>query len=475
MNKFIGMLDSPTARSLIPRGTNVFLLECRSNSYSLDDESSDFVKTGELIDIISKLRSWGPVISRNYYRGDQYELYLRKLAIQVHRWMIEIRKHNCSYVIFETMASHHVENMCLEIACDFTKVKKIFLSHSPFTYRLLPVLQEGDYSTRKLLLLSLNDWTLKENEIDVFSEQWSSRTRGPSTRETSFIFALILILRKAITVSVYDLFSYFLTKWNFIKSTSGTFGNRRGFPAYIELRLILQQKKALRYFEKNASLNEFKINELKKNQGKQVLLYYSHFQPESSSFPIGAELGNQIDLIYEIRQKFPRLVILYQEHPHIKRYSIRGAISGVGICRSIDYYKQLEALGVVFLPFGKKYDQIFNLNRKIQALTISGRIAIERAMQGLETFVVGHPWYKGLPGTYDFEDFLGLKPNEPRSSFTQNMVVSWIEKSHDGNTIAPGPWSIFHGNFENLDEVNHAYISDLSNLISLLSEKSNLE
>ena len=197
MIKRVVMLESDSARKIKSHGADILLLEHSSTTDTKHSIDLTSIKHTEYIDAIERLRSWGPILSRNLARGDQYELILRDLAFQVIGWLGTIRQRNCEFAIFETAATHHLENVCFEVACDMAKIGKVFLAHSPFTYRLIPIIQHGDYRNRRRIKSKLNNWQLQINEIDISSAHWNQRVKINQKRENSFLHAFGLITFKS--------------------------------------------------------------------------------------------------------------------------------------------------------------------------------------------------------------------------------------------------------------------------------------
>ncbi len=424
--------------------------------------AGDFnLESREFVDAIEALRSWGPVFTRNIGRGDQLELLLRQMALQIVIWVDTIRKAKCKLGVFETSASHHLENVCLEIACDLAKVRKIFLSHSPFTYRLLPILQESDYKSRQLANLNLTEWTLDSGSISTNSNHWKSRIIITDKREYWLIYAFILIVWSALKRNAKKFIWNVSSRLHLVHIREPRLIPSARISAIISVDLLFKQRKALRYLRGQTVRNL--VAGLTDNENGIIIA--SHFQPESSSFPIGSEFGNQVDIVFEIRRTYPDKPIFYKEHPHIYRYSVRGAISNVGVARSVEYYRTLKALGVTFLPINMEEDLFNKLSEKHLVLTISGRIAVDRSLKGLQTVIVGTPWYNGLPGTISFDDYISRKPGILEDKNLSIEAQEWIKQAHTFTTISPGPWSIFQKTFSLEGFTSDSYCKDMIELI----------
>ena len=73
-------------------------------------------------------------------------------------------------------------------------------------------------------------------------------------------------------------------------------------------------------------------------------------------------------------------------------------------------------------------------------VTITGTIAIERALMGLHTIYTGVPWYKGMPGTIHINDIKSLEeiPIEwtKCDPLIQSNARNFLENRLNNKTIA---------------------------------------
>jgi hypothetical protein len=67
------------------------------------------------------------------------------------------------------------------------------------------------------------------------------------------------------------------------------------------------------------------------------------------------------------------------------------------------------------------------------AATISGSVAIERSLKGMETLYFGMPWWAGLPGTSEFTDRPSLVKSKDRTQLAKAARTFLIELFHNSS------------------------------------------
>jgi len=428
-------------------------------------------------DVIAKLRTWGPSLSRHFSNGSQQELTLRKLANFVLVWAEQMRENNCKIALFETAGSHHLDMICFEIACQVANVEQVFLEYSPFADRLIPLKQRNGYESREFIKNSKIDWEFSHELLSVESVRWERRTGFGPNRDSSGFFASYRILQRFLK-RVFRQNLNMLMKLFRKSAAENTIRYPEQLSSYgviPDLSLIIKQKKALKYLKelekqhKNLSKTMFQ----NKSQRK-VILIMAHSQPEVTSFPLGGKYGNHIDLIHTIKQAHPDAILLYREHPHIERRLMRGAPTRVGIARSVDYYDQLLDLGCIFL---NRYDEVISSairsTSNVTVVTIAGKVALERALQGLRTVVVGFPWFRTMPGIESFDEFLVSKePLFAAHSIDVESIKTWLAEVHRSATISIGPWAPFkYSEQSESDQYNYEVDTCLQFLLKSINEK----
>ena len=323
------------------------------------------------------------------------------LIIKVISW---INQYKIKYAIFHTSNPHHIDTIIIEVACSVAKVPMFSLYSNSIDRRLLPIVHEHNLSDRKLFgkKISKND---SSKEIDLFIQ---NKLGGHLPRNNdiielkknkSLIYSLVyLIFLKHLYNLKRQLINLYKKKEDYFLS------NFRDHSCPDMIRMLLQQRKAISFFNSKC-LNEVEINKLRSTIKRKIILIAAHYQPEATSFPEGWDFSNHIALVLEIRKKGYDGPILYKEHPGILRYfdNIVGP-SKVGMYRSVEYYNQLISLGCIFIPMNYKL-QLSHEDDWYLPVTITGTIALERALFGLQTIVAGYPWFLHTPNIIKLKNF----------------------------------------------------------------------
>ena len=79
------------------------------------------------INIIKKLRKWGPLWSRWCGKGDQYELLLRDALVLIMRISEGLKLLKIDKCIMHTGIAHHIDSVIFQMACEEVGIKVIYL------------------------------------------------------------------------------------------------------------------------------------------------------------------------------------------------------------------------------------------------------------------------------------------------------------------------------------------------------------
>lgn len=400
----------------------------------------------DTIEIVRRLRAWGPIWSRWCGRGDQYELVLREALLLVIQIASGLRKLNISACIMHTGISHHVDSLIFEMASELSGTKVVFLYTNVFSNRLLPLIQLGSIASRKPLGKQISTFSYADalNEFVSIKQQ----DRPPKNnykinqRDASWFLALFLLWRIQLKRPVRWLLSRLKNVlWRRLerKQNIFTFAST-GYP-FQYVAQVLQQKAALAYL-KNAEMDAAMHNELGRDATPRLLIA-ANFQPEATSFPEGWEMNNHIDIVLELRNRGYKDTVIYKEHPGTSLYLADGQFLRVGMYRSRRYYEQLLGLGCVFADMNLKLSISPEQNYWYLPITITGTIAIERSLAGFHTIVTGHPWFKGLPGVLQLSEIESLSEIRPewlrQDPELAKRAFEFLDQMLSGKTITNVP------------------------------------
>ena len=283
---------------------------------------------------------------------------------------------------------------------------------------------------RKVLNYKISDFR-SEKLVDEFIDnkllnQQPKNNASLNKRNKCLIFGIsYLIVRKNIS----KLKQFIFNKSN-NENIRKIFFQMYPFQEYFQM---IQQYKALNFYKNNTINSDTGIN---KNITKPKLLIAAHFQPEATSFPEGWGMSNHIDIVIELKRLGYEDEIIYKEHTASFAYTapIVGT-TRVGMYRSVNYFKQLLKLGCKFMDSNYKLSLDLNENNWYLPVTITGTIALERSLAGLHTIVMGHPWYKGLPGVIHINDIKSLD-NIRQEWVTPNQEIGKKAKIFINNLLS---------------------------------------
>lgn len=369
-------------------------------------------------DLIKIIRSWGPVLSREIDRGDQYELIIRDILMKFYEISQFLVKEKINLVIMFTASPHHISSLIFDLACRKKKIKTIYLENLNSILNkgpnlIIPFLHKEKFMEKKVLNLKLSNFDVSKELFKIIEnlEEWKKRKYIKIPHVDEFFYS------KNYFLSTSRIFiHYFYIKLRKMISKTKKYFDFYDYSVLTYLKQTYAQYKSINYYKK-ISNNII----LTKRKNKKRLFIVANYQPEGTSFPEGDKNNNHIDIISKIRKKGYRDLIYYKEHYDTQFFYLDIIQSTkVGIARSQKYYQDLEKLGCNFLPFNYSL-QNKTFRDNFIPITICGTIAVERSLLGYSTIYCGHPWYKGLPGTHHIDNLNFSKIDT--SVFDQNDKI----------------------------------------------------
>lgn len=347
--------------------------------------------------IIDDLRSWGPVWARWSGKGDQQELILRRVQLLVLNIVTGLRKLKIGCCVMHTGVSHHVDSLAFQTACNLAAVPLLFLYSEVFSTRLIPILQAGDISRRQPMSRNVSGY-LYEGVIQDFL---ATKKQDLPPKNNVKVQGVATMWQLAVPILLWqDVKQLLRVLFDRLKGESGKeslFGFAIASYPFQFTAQALQQRRAIRYMHSKTKRAQHFLHEFAAKR-KLKLIIAAHYQPEATSFPEGGVWGNHVDIALGLINKGYRNGLVYKEHPASAMYLEAGSPTRVGMCRSREYYEQLEAVGCEFVDTDYKLSVDPAKCSWYLPVTITGSIAIERSLAGLHTVVTGHPWFKGMPG-----------------------------------------------------------------------------
>lgn len=383
--------------------------------------------------IRAKLDWWVPIWHRWIGSVGDYPIYRLSCQLFVMSLAQSLIAIKVKFAVFPTSVSHHVEYSLVEIACQLASVKQIYLYGTPFAKngRLLPLVQDQVIQDRKPLGVNVSNHDaladLRAFRSNALQGKPPVHNERADFKALSYHYAWLRIVRNSAVSSLKRM----------LQSMDGVhfIDERSDYSALSLLRLISKQKESLSFYEAHCVNDEY-VEALIGREGALPILF-AHYQPEATTFPEGGAYSNHLDIVIEMRRLGYRGTILYKEHAGSWIYCSRvtGA-SRVGLYRSLQYYRQLQALGCVFVKprFRIKPQHALALF----PITITGSIGVERSLQGLPTCCAGESWYKGAPGTYSIHEAFGQDGvffNSQCWRFDSQIALSWFNQMMSRRTL----------------------------------------
>lgn len=391
-------------------------------------------------EVLGRLIKSGPIFSRHHDDLPSMELVLRSTTLSILAIAEKMSATGINKCVLGTAASHHLRTLMLEIACQISGIEQIF-EYYIFENRVLPLRQSNSIRDRSPIGGVISDFSFAGHLKSWAQLGYSAISHENSSKATKNFYSACLL----ITVNRFR-----NTLWRVrlkgIKYPIEQHERIRSAGLLRDLQILNRQRKAiltLKSFIQSDDLN----SAINPDGSGPYFLIMAHFQPEATSFPEGGEWHNFIDIAVELKKKFPKMPILYKEHPASFFYSFLSRNSNVGIMRSPNYYKQLHQIGCSF---------VVETHHDVQGsfaipVTISGSVTLERSLQGLPTVVMGEPWYKGIPGMLRLEEVVNLKFPLTLSTTIQSETITFLDYLLSGKTFENRLLSIDKNGLANIE------------------------
>lgn len=380
------------------------------------------LKNINLNEMIKVMSDWGPIWSRFVDRGDQYELYKREILMKSIQIINFIKTNKIKKIIMFTYLSHNIQSLMFDLISRYSNTQQIFFFSSTLIpgnkdNLIAPLLQKKSIKDRHFIKTNLSNFSFKKYLVkkrDILNKTKNQKFSKYKSYYEEYFYSRNFIL-SFIKIIIY--YSYANTRKKFFNffNKDYLYMDIMHYSLITHLRQIYQQKKSFKYYYQN-------ICNLSYGHIKKSLLILSHTQPEASSYPLGQEWNNHIDIMLELKKKNYKGKIFYKEHATNFNYYDKIIHHGrKGSNRSENYYKNLIALGASMLPHNINIFSDYML-KNFLPVTISGSVAIERSLLGLKTIYFGYPWWKGLPGTVHINEINKLDNIE--NYFTKSKKIS---------------------------------------------------
>lgn len=440
---------------------------------TINEKNYDIFKYFNEVELITIIRSWGPVLSREIDRGDQFELQIRDILIKFYEISTFLIREKVNLSILFTANPHHLSSLVFDLACRKCDVKLIYLENlnsiiNKAEKLLIPFFHKKKFMNKEVLNLKFSNFKINK-EIETIKKNlkdWREKKYNRIPHVDELFYSENYFLS---SIRIFLFYSYSFLRRNISIHKKKIYFDFKQYSIFTYLKQTLGQYRAIKFYKKNY----ININSI--NKKNKYILIVASYQPEGTSYPEGRNYNNHIEIISKIRKKGYKGVIYYKEHKDSQFYYLK-MVQGtkVGIARSVDYYKDLQKLGCKFLPYNysvqnKKFLQCF------LPVTISGTISLERSLQGLKTIYCGYPWYKGLSGTIHLDD-VSLKLDKLNKSFFINNkqqainATFFLKKLLNNKTIINYPGKGLENTKSNLKD-EESYKLSIMKIIKYFNRK----
>lgn len=447
---------------LLKNGWLVFSEEL--NKRIIIDFDINFDNEIEIKEIINDINWWNPIYNRWTSDSFKYEDYRTDSLLIILKIYSGLLKYNISKIINFTAIPHHIDSLLLSIAASKKNCSQIFLYANVFDVRLLPICHKGEFLNRSIVFKNVSSINYQDIIHDFLLNKSFDKPPKLNTKvsllKTNFLFANLYLL----FLSMNSLLRKIANRWRGKKSIFDFYKET----SFIEnWGMLCSQNSFLKEFTKNKLSLKCSYELL--NSKNIYIVLAAHYQPEATSFPEGGDWNNHINIICKLRGLGLKH-IAYKEHPATKLYfdNVVG-MTKVGMYRSNSYIKKLKELNCVILHEGVNLSISDNLCENYLPITITGTIALERSLAGLKTIVVGEPWFKGLPGTYSFEDLersdviidkVFLKKNSQLAEESFQFLLTLLNNNTIANYLGVGSGVPSNNNFD-----KESFLESLDNIL----------
>jgi hypothetical protein len=375
-----------------------------------------------------------------------------------------IGNHPPRFAVLETGAPHHLFSYCLDVALKCLEIPVYYLYGNAFDGRCLVVkgnektacIKVSDYSARAVI----DDYIDQVQRNATYIPEDSSKSLAPFLHNWR-PYAVYLYLKQVAAKH------YGRLKSVPSDSFSSTISLRLPYVGLIELIKILNEHRKYRRL-----MDSSVVFQASRIQADDVV-YVGHMLPEATSFPECPDYPGEIDILLDLKNRFPKSRIFYREHPAIAIYSEFGHIHLQGLHKNPNFYWQMHRLEIEVIPPSIHISKI--RERGCIFATKTGRVAVENSVLGIPTLIYGFPFYgRQLPLTLNIADLEnGMTPQRIKSQAStcknpSQAVGSYLKVRFSGSIHNPG---IGLGN--SLD-VRPAFEAEIIRLIlSLLNSQAN--
>lgn len=431
---------------------------------------SDGIVSGEAIEIPNSINAdlpalkeqllkAYPLIDRWVSKKQSVSSIIELMLEYTSRLIKVISNHRPHCAVLETGAPHHLFSYCLDVALNYLRIPAYYLYGNAIDGRCTVV-----KGIEKISTVAVTDYSAATAVNDLIAQVQRDASYTPLDSLQSLapfwhaqpVYAIYIRLRQAAARC------YFRLRNQVARSLKADSINLCLPPVtlwehfwiikahHTYLRLIRAQEK-------------FDTSQVEPDD----IVYVGHMMPEATSFPDSRDYPGEIDVLLDLRNRFPDSKIFYREHPAISIYSEFGHIHLQGLHKNSSFYRQLNRLGIELIEPSIHISKL--RERGCIFATKTGRVAIENSILGIPTIIYGFPFYgRSMPLTFaidDLESSANIKQIKSHAKGYTNpaqVVGDYLKIRFSGSIPNPG---IGLGNSPDL---RPAFENEIKKLLSLL-------
>lgn len=376
-----------------------------------------------------------PLIDRWVSKKQSVSTTIELMLEYTSRLIAVISNHRPHCAVLETGAPHHLFSYCLDVALNYLRIPAYYLYGNAIDGRCIVV-----KGIEKISPVAVTDYSAASAVNDLIAQVQRNASYTPLDSLQSLapfwhaqpVYTLYIRLRQAAARC------YFRRRNQVARSLQADSIKLCLPPVtlwdhfwiitahYSYLRLIRAQEK-------------FDISQVESDD----IVYVGHMLPEATSFPDSRVYPGEIDVLLDLRNRFPDSKIFYREHPAISIYSEFGHIHLQGLHKNPFFYQQLNRLGIKVIS---PSIHISKLREKgCVFATKTGRVAIENSILGIPTLIYGFPFYgRSMPLTFAVDDLEGfgnvqqIKLNIKSYTNPAQVVGDYLKIRFSGSIPNPG-------------------------------------
>lgn len=376
-----------------------------------------------------------PLIDRWVSKKQSVSSTIELMLEYTSRLIRVISNHRPHCGVLETGAPHHLFSYCLDVALNYLRIPVYYLYGNAIDGRCTIV-----KGIEKISTVAVTDYSAANAVNDLISQVQREASYTPLDSLESLapswhaqpVSAIYLRLRQAAS-RCYRRFR------NQVDRSLQADPINLCLPPITLWELFWIIKAHYEYLRLIRAQEKFDTSQIESDD----IVYVGHMMPEATSFPDSRDYPGEIDVLQDLKNRFPSSKIFYREHPAISIYSEFGHIHLQGLHKSPGFYQQLSRLGIELIEPSIHISELRETGCVFATKT--GRVAIENSILGIPTIIYGFPFYgREMPFAIAIDkldmvtDIHQLSLNMKLSGHPAQVVGEYLKNRFSGSVPNPG-------------------------------------